>query len=290
MTDSEHNTFDPGDVSPGGVSSPRAELQGDLQTVTSQPIEISPPQEPVFPPWSGWDVAAVLAFTLATVMVCSLAALGVARLLTSGRHIELGDLATSALVVIGAQIVAYPAVIMFMATLVRNKAREAFWRAIHWNWPGTRAVIFLLAGAALAFVVEFASQYLPIPKSLPMDKFFNEMTGAYLMAVFGVTLAPLLEELFFRGMLYPLARRATGVTPAVLVTATAFASIHGAQLGYAWAPLLSIFVVGVVFTIVRERTGSVAASFLMHCGYNLALFGTLWVASDGFRHLEKVAD
>ena len=49
-------------------------------------------------------------------------------------------------------------------------------------------------------------------------------------------------------MLYPLLRRTVGVVAAVLFTATAFASIHGAQLGYAWAPILSIFVVGVVFT------------------------------------------
>ena len=122
-----------------------------------------------------------------------------------------------------------------------------------------------------------------------MDKFFSDITGAYLMAVFGITLAPLLEELFFRGMLYPLIRRAWGVAPGVVLTGAAFASIHGAQLGYAWGPLLSIFVVGVVFTLVRERTDSVAASFLMHCGYNFTLFGMLWVGSDHFRHLEKVA-
>lgn len=88
-------------------------------------------------------------------------------------------------------------------------------------------------------------------------------------------------------MLYPLIRRAYGIAVGVLLTGAAFASIHGAQLGYAWGPLLSIFVVGIVFTVVRERTNSVAASFLMHCGYNFALFGSLWIASDHFRHLEK---
>jgi membrane protease YdiL (CAAX protease family) len=101
-------------------------------------------------------------------------------------------------------------------------------------------------------------------------------------------LAPLLEELFFRGFLYPSLRRGFGLTVGVLLTALAFAAIHGAQLGYAWAPVFSIFIVGVVFTMVRVRTNSVAASFLMHCGYNFALFAALWVASDHYRHLEKV--
>jgi membrane protease YdiL (CAAX protease family) len=121
-----------------------------------------------------------------------------------------------------------------------------------------------------------------------MDKYFHDASSAYLMAAFGVTLAPLLEELFFRGLLYPLLRRAFGLTMAVIVTAATFAAIHGTQLGYAWAPVLSIFVVGVAFTVARARTNSVAASFLMHCGYNFSLFALLWLASDHYRHLEKV--
>jgi uncharacterized protein len=241
-----------------------------------------------FPPWSGWDLLVVAGFTVAAVFFCSVLALGIAHLATLGRHVAVRDLASNTSVIIGAQIAAYPAVIFFMMTLVGNKSDEGFWRAIRWNWPGITGVRFVVAGLAFALVVEFLSRFLPIPNSLPVDKYFSEIAGAYLMSVFGITLAPLLEELFFRGLLYPVMRRAVGTTAAVLFTATLFALIHGAQLGYAWAPLLSIFVVGVVFTLVREKTGSVAASFLMHCGYNLALFSMLWVGSDHFRHLEKV--
>jgi membrane protease YdiL (CAAX protease family) len=118
---------------------------------------------------------------------------------------------------------------------------------------------------------------------------FSNRANAYLMAVFGVTLAPLLEELFFRGLLYPVLRRGLGLITAVLLTAVGFAGIHSVQLGYAWAPILSIFIVGVVFTLVRERWSSVASSFLMHCGYNFTLFAMIWFASDHFRHLEKAA-
>jgi membrane protease YdiL (CAAX protease family) len=254
--------------------------------LTSTPEPSAAAARDFFPPWSGWDVAAVLGFTLAAVFLFSTVTLGVAHVLTSKQHASWSDLASNPIVVIGSQVAAYPIVIVFMMTLVRSKARERFWPAIRWNWPGPAMLRFLLAGVAFAFAVEFVSRWLPIPKSLPVDKFFADTRGAYLMAAFGVTLAPLLEELFFRGMLYPVLRRAVGVDLAVVLTAIAFAFIHGAQLGYAWAPLLSIFVVGIVFTVVRERTDSVAASFLMHCGYNLALFITLWVGSDHFRHLE----
>jgi CAAX protease family protein len=250
--------------------------------------EIPPvPRREFFPPWSGWDVAAVLCFTVATIFLFSSVALGIAHVLTNKQHVSWSELASSPIVVIGSQVAAYPLVIVFMMMLVRNKSRERFWPAIRWNWPGPAVLRFMLAGIAFAFAVEFASRWLPIPKSLPVDKFFTDAWGAYLMAAFGITLAPLLEELFFRGMLYPLLRRGLGVAAAVVLTAGGFAFIHGTQLGYAWAPLLSIFVVGVMFTIVRELTNSVAASFLMHSGYNLALFATLWVGSDHFRHLDQ---
>jgi membrane protease YdiL (CAAX protease family) len=258
-----------------------------LMTTEAVPVL---PRRDAFPPWSVWDVLAVLGFTVAAILLFSLLALGIGHMITSKQHVSMGDLATNPIVVIGSQLAAYPIVILFMIALVGGKTNESFWRAIRWNWPGAATLGFFLAGILFAAVVEFVSRWMPIPKSLPVDKFFSNATGAYLMAAFGVTLAPLLEELFFRGMLYPMLRRSWGVAAGVIVTGGAFACIHGIQLGWAWAPVLAIFVVGVVLTLVRERTDSVGASFLMHCGYNATLFALLWFGSDHFRHLEKVAN
>src|SRR5271165_4518592 len=240
-----------------------ADLCVPLDTAQITPPESTPTlsAEPRrFPPWSAWDVLAVFLF--------SIIALAIARRIPEYRRVPLADLATNARIVVGAQAAAYPIVLIFIFLLVRTKTRERFRDAIHWNWPGIYGIGFFVGGTILAVVVEGLSSYLPIPKSLPMDKYFHDATSAYLMAAFGMSLAPLLEELFFRGMLYPLLRRAFRLSIAVLLTAAAFAAIHGAQLGYAWGPILSIFVVGVAFTVTRVRTNSVAASFLMHCGYN----------------------
>ena len=253
------------------------------------PLENILPAEQRFPAWSWWDTLAVLGFTIFAVFAFSIVALAIARHFPAYQRMSLADLATDPRIVVGAQAAAYPIVLIFIFMLVRTRSQQRFRDAIHWNWPGTFAPGFFIGGAVLAVIVEGLSSYLPIPKSLPMDNYFHNASSAYLLAAFGLSLAPLMEELFFRGMLYPLMRRAFGLTIAVALTAAAFAAIHGAQLGYAWAPILPIFVVGIVFTITRVRTNSVAASFMMHCGYNFALFTALWVASDHFRHLEKVA-
>jgi uncharacterized protein len=56
---------------------------------------------------------------------------------------------------------------------------------------------------ATSVVVQFLSNFLPIPKELPIDKFFTNRLGVWLIAIFGVTVAPAFEELAFRGFLLP---------------------------------------------------------------------------------------
>jgi len=96
-----------------------------------------------------------------------------------------------------------------------------------------------------------------------------------------------MEELFFRGFLYPVLARRLGMVIAIGLTSLAFAGLHFAQLGYSWAVLI-IFLVGVALTTVRAVTKSVAASFLLHVGYNGTLSLLMFVVTGGFRHLEKL--
>jgi membrane protease YdiL (CAAX protease family) len=127
-----------------------------------------------------------------------------------------------------------------------------------------------------------------MPKTTPFDQFFARPSDAYLMVAFAVTFGPLMEELFFRGFLYPVLARRTGAVVAVCLTALPFGLIHYVQYK-SWAAVLVITLVGVVLTAVRALTKSVAASFLVHVGYNGTLMGLAALATDGFRHMEKAA-
>jgi hypothetical protein len=147
--------------------------------------------------------------------------------------------------------------------------------------------MFLLGGAGLYIVLAGLGQLLPIPKHLPIDRFFDSPREATLMSVFAVTVAPLMEELFFRGFLYPVLARKSGMTASILLTGAAFGILHGAQLKYSWAVLI-IFLVGIALTTVRAVTKSVAASFMMHVGYNGTLSLLIYFVTGGFRHLEKL--
>ena len=239
------------------------------------------------PQWGIWEVVWIAVVALVAIGLLSTAALGLALRFGGPPRPLTADLARNARVVVPAQFAAYLVVIAYMVWLVRSRGQR-FWAAIRWQWPQSTWFGWMALGVALALLVQSASALLPIPKSLPIDRYFRDMLGAYMMAGFGLTFAPLVEELFFRGFLYPALARRWGLAAGVVVTSALFAMIHASQLAHAWAPLLLLFFVGIVLTVVRARTHSVATTLLIHVGYNGTLFGMLYLASDHFRHFERL--
>ena len=197
------------------------------------------------------------------------------------------DVAKVPELVLLAQLLAYIVVLAVMYRLVEMRAGR-FWQPLRWNWPAHNWISLLLSGGLLFFVLAGLGRLLPIPKNLPIDRFFETARQAAIMSIFAVTVAPLMEELFFRGFLYPVLARRLGMFGGILFTSLAFALLHGDQLRYSWAAVLIIFLVGVALTTVRAVTKSVAASFLMHVGYNGALSLLMLIGTGGFRHLDQI--
>ena len=192
-------------------------------------------------------------------------------------------------VMLGSQCLAYIAVLLFMRHLVTAEYGRRFSDAVRWTAPSPGAwLYYVVGGVGLAFLVGLLGRVLPFPSHLPIDKYFQDRTSAWLITVFGVSLAPLVEELFFRGFFYPVVARRLGVPLGAVLTALGFALMHASQLANAWGPLLVLFLVGMALTLARILTRSVVPGLLMHIGYNATLFTLLYLASDGFRHLDKV--
>jgi uncharacterized protein len=189
-----------------------------------------------------------------------------------------------------------------------------FGTGIRWDFAAARrnAIKLIPLGLALGFTVQAISSLIPVPKSIPMDDFFRTPSDVWLVTAFGTLLAPMFEEICFRGFLLPAFAIAydwlslprnpaaherwkitTGLTTAALVfsailSSIFFALLHAEQLAHAWAALFVLFCVSLVLTVVRVRTHSVASSTLVHASYNLSVFMTLFIATGGYRHLERM--
>jgi membrane protease YdiL (CAAX protease family) len=236
------------------------------------------------PVWSGWDVLVIAILTLGILFVVQIVIVLAARQFADPHRswIEVEQKPVLALL---AELVAYFAVGLYMFLLVEGKYHARFWPAIRWNWPGVAGLsIFGVGVLMLGF--DALGRFLPMPKTTPFDQFFERPMDACLTVAFAVTLGPLMEELFFRGFLYPVIARRMGVAWGIVLTALPFGLMHYAQYR-SWSAVLIIILVGVVLTTVRAVTKSVASSFLAHVGYNGTLMVLAAVATDGFRHMEK---
>ena len=239
------------------------------------------------PVWSGWDVLQIAGLTLLILFLSQLFIVMGARHFIF-RHASWVDVAQKPSLALLSELLTYAVVALYMILLITGKYHSRFGQAIRWKWPGIAGVSFLGLGV-LMLAFDAMARFLPMPKSTPFDQFFARPSDAYLTAIFAVTLGPLMEELFFRGFLYPVLARRMGAFWGIVLTALPFGLIHAMQYGYAWGAVLIIFMVGVVLTTVRALTKSVASSFLAHVGYNGTLMILAAVATDGFRHMDKAA-
>jgi len=244
-------------------------------------------REPISPGIGGWDVLLVaVMFVGSDLLTTAAAAVYAFRVY----HESLEQLTSDTQIIVAAQIVAYAITFLAMYLIVTRRHGRRFWSGICWHWPGpgTRALAFAGVGVPLALAVSYLETVLPMPSQVPFERLFTSASAAYTMGVLAILAAPLMEELFFRGFLYPVLRR-LGPVVAIMLTSLAFALVHGGQYGWAWSVVLLMFVVGLALTITRAWTGSVAGGFLIHASYNLTLFALLYFSTDHFRHLERMS-
>jgi hypothetical protein len=142
----------------------------------------------------------------------------------------------------------------------------ASWRDLLYYGVCGGFVISLLMIIAMSVFLSF-SHLSPQPQpvvdlivSVSHDRWL--FLGALLLA--GV-FAPVCEELYFRGFVYPVLRCRFGVPAAVLITSCLFAAIHFDLVRFLFLALLGAFL-----TMVCEKTRSLIPAIAAHSAYNLA--------------------
>lgn len=146
---------------------------------------------------------------------------------------------------------------------------EPFWSALGWTFPIPRALLLLMAGPALTIALSALGVILRVPSDgSQIEGLIDSRASLAIVMLFGVLLAPIFEEMLFRGFLLPLLARSVGPWLGIFLTAVPFALLHGTQNHWAWQPVVLIGIAGVAFGYVRYKTGSTTSAFLMHSSYN----------------------
>lgn len=134
-------------------------------------------------------------------------------------------------------------------------------------------IVYLIGSGLLIYTV---TQLIPgFNVNQQQDLGFSNVSQRYELILAFLTLviiAPLAEEMLFRGYLYGKLRKAVPLWVAMLVTSILFGVLHGQ-----WNVGIDVFVLSLVMCTLREMTGSIWAGVLLHMIKNGLAFFLLFV-------------
>jgi membrane protease YdiL (CAAX protease family) len=110
----------------------------------------------------------------------------------------------------------------------------------------------------------FAAFWIRVVSAPPPAAPLREGTLALAVTGFALALcAPVVEEIFFRGLLYGALRNRLPVVPAVLIGGLLFGAVHATTYPLSTLPVKALF--GVIACLLYERTGSLLPAIALHC-------------------------
>lgn len=150
------------------------------------------------------------------------------------------------------------------------------WLGLRWpRWPSvfwiTPLALFGVWMVMLAIMQSGLLQWLQqhgvetSQDSVKLLKEANDPQVIGLMAFAAVVVAPICEEVLFRGYFYPAVKHHGGAVCAALVSALVFSSAHASLVA-----LLPLFLLGLLFVWLYEKTGSIWAPIALHFAFNSA--------------------
>jgi membrane protease YdiL (CAAX protease family) len=174
------------------------------------------------------------------------------------------------------QMLIYGGVTGSLYMILQKRYDLEFWQAMEWRVPWHRMALTALLGPSLALGMAFLALALRTPQeTMVLDSLMQDRLSVIAIGLAATTIGPVFEELIFRGFAQPLFVRSLGLAGGLLATALPFSLLHGPQYNWSWQRLLILTLASVAFGIVRHRTGSTAASSLMHAAYNLTFMAGL---------------
>ena len=167
----------------------------------------------------------------------------------------------------------------FMIFLIYRTARHGsgpgFKRAVAWEKPqpslAQAAVLAVALGVVFAVISSFILTTRLVNPSTPLSEALDQNQSSVLMVVFlilAILVAPLLEEIVFRGYFFGVIKAAWGTTAAVVVIALLFGLMHVDQYWGDWTAITLVTILGFVMTILRSSTESVIPGVITHYVYN----------------------
>ena len=240
----------------------------DQETSQPVPTEINPDD----PPWGvGWAVLIFVASLLILVFMQIAVAVPyvVYKTMSGGSTVGLDTDPTLIFYSILGVVPAHILTFLMIWFLVSNRGRRPFWQTLGWTFPQSFGLWKTIVLAVVLLGVGVLFTQLLGGKETALDQIINSSFKArFATAFLAFATAPLVEELIFRGVLYPALQRAIGMIGAVAIVTILFAGIHVFQYFDNFAVVAVITMLSLTLTLLRAYTRRLLPSFVLHLVFN----------------------
>ena len=123
---------------------------------------------------------------------------------------------------------------------------------------------FVVSSLAVAFIVAEYFKYETAPHPIiPIVLQESSQVDISFLMIFACIVGPVTEEIFFRGILYPVLKRRAGVFVSAILSSAFFAFLHFDPVAF-----FGVFIMGLFFVYLYEKTGSLMPCFFVHILHN----------------------
>ena len=175
-------------------------------------------------------------------------------------------------------ILIFSGILTILAFFIVAKIRKKkFMQTAELNkFKGATVAPIIIGGIAFNFTISYLMNLIPFPESWieSYQASSSEVLGGTGIALWisVVIMAPLVEELAFRGFMYTRLKQGMPKWIAVIITSLIFGIVHGTII---WAIYTFVFSLALIF--VFERTKSLWSSILFHMSFNfVGAFMSTW--------------
>ena len=141
--------------------------------------------------------------------------------------------------------------------------------------------------ARVVFLVDMQQK-----QAIPFSQSMLATHWQFIMAfVVLVVLAPIVEELLYRGYLYGKLRNSFSIWLSIIVTSIAFGAAHlwvGPDSPLQWAVTVDTFTLSLVMCATREYTGAIWVPIMMHMAKNGIAFYFLFINTGAINQTESL--
>ncbi|OGW75863.1 MAG: hypothetical protein A2Z72_04380, partial [Omnitrophica bacterium RBG_13_46_9] len=131
------------------------------------------------------------------------------------------------------------------------------------GYVGVIPVIFIIG--ILVYIILNIAKLKPPPQPI-VQLFLVEKNAALILvsSMIASIFGPVIEEIFFRGIMYNAVKRKIGIFWAIFITSVIFSFLHTHAMTYFLVGFIPITILGAVLAYLYEKTGSLIPSITLH--------------------------